>query len=78
MTHTFKWVETSIGGFASCQDRGCGIINTEVEEKDCINYVSSEQAAEIEKKRKEKRNQEREIKKAATIKWLREHGKQPN
>ena len=81
-THKFKWINTSIGGFAECtgedwgseghpEERYCGILDTEIKESDCVGYVTPGQVAETEKKRKEKRLQERETKRLATIEYLK-------
>lgn len=81
--HKFYWTNTSIGGFASCtgedwsREKYCGIIDTEVKESDCYNYVSPEQTAEIESMRREKRKKERETKRNATKEWIKNGRQKP-
>jgi len=67
--HTFKWHNTSIGGFAQCPN--CGVMNDEVKEEDCIEYVASEI---LEAKTKEKKAEDLKIRREATIAHLKSKG----
>ena len=70
--HLFKWHNTSIGGFAQCED--CNIVDTKITEDQCIDYITPKELADFKAKQKVKRREERERIKQATIDWLKRQG----
>jgi hypothetical protein len=78
--HTFTWVKTSIGGFAQCKrvvseygffitDKGCGVVDDEIKEEDCINAP-----AILKEKSKAVKARDLKKRKEATIEYLKNKG----
>lgn len=68
--HQFIWTPVKDGGIAQCQV--CHVITTKLNREDCFDYIPKET---ILAERKERRDKEREIKRQATIEYLKKSGK---